>query len=108
MSTDIQLIFTTVPDAALAETIAQQLIASGLAACVKTLPACTATFRWEGKIEQAAEIPLMIVAPTVHYASLEQQLKALHPYDVPEILAIDCTDGLPDYLQWARASGSNH
>lgn len=108
MSTGIRLVFTTVPDEALAETLAQKLVTSGLAACVKTLPPCTSTYRWEGRIEHATEIPLMIVVSAARYAALEQHLKEMHPYDVPEILAVDCSDGLPHYLQWALAAGSNN
>ncbi len=108
MLTGVRLVFTTVPDEALAEALAQQLVASGLAACVKTLPACTSTYRWEDRIEHATEIPLMIVTPAARYAALEQHLKQIHPYDVPEILAVDCSDGLPDYLQWVLAAGSNN
>lgn len=108
MSTGIRLVFTAVPDEAFAETLAHQLIELGLAACVKTLPACHSTYRWAGRIERATEIPLMIVAPTGRYSALEEHLKMTHPYDVPEILAIDCSGGLPDYLQWALAAGRNN
>lgn len=100
MATQIQLIFTAVPDEAVAETLAHQLVDAGLAACVKVLPACQSTYRWEGRIERASEIPLIIVAHAERYAALERHLKAAHPYDVPEILAIDCNAGLPDYLRW--------
>lgn len=100
MATQIQLIFTAVPDEAVAETLAHQLVDAGLAACVKVLPACQSTYRWEGRIERASEIPLIIVAHAERYTALERHLKAAHPYDVPEILAIDCNAGLPDYLRW--------
>lgn len=103
MATGARLVFTTVPDEALAESLAHKLIETGLAACVKVLPACKSIYRWEGQIERAAEIPLMIVAQAECYAALEQHLKAAHPYDVPEILAVDCSDGLPDYLHWVAS-----
>ncbi|MFW9611218.1 MAG: divalent-cation tolerance protein CutA [Fluviibacter sp.] len=98
--TNTQLVLTTVPDEALAESLAHQLVESGLAACVKILPACQSTYRWAGRIDRATEIPLIIVTHTHRYAALEQALKAAHPYDVPEILAIDCSAGLPAYLRW--------
>lgn len=104
MTTEARLIFTAVPDEAFAESLAHQLIENGLAACVKVLPACNSTYRWEGQIERATEIPLMIVAHAERYAALEQHLKAAHPYDVPEILAVDCSDGLPDYLRWVASA----
>lgn len=103
MTTETRLVFTTVPDEALAESLAHQLIETGLAACVKALPACQSTYRWEGKIERATEIPLMIVAHAECYAALERHLRAAHPYDVPEILAVDCSDGLLDYLHWVAS-----
>ena len=94
------LVFTTVPDEALAETLASQLIEMRLAACVKALPASNATYRWKGQIERATEIPLIIVTTRGRYDALEQHLKATHPYDVPEILTVDSHNGLPDYLRW--------
>lgn len=100
MSTGVRLVFSTLPDAALAERLAHQLVELGLAACVKTLPVCRSTYRWEGRIEHATEVPLMIVTSTANYCALEQHLKDAHPYDIPEILAVDCSDGLPDYLRW--------
>lgn len=103
MTTRIRLVFTSVPDEALAESLAHQLVAAGLAACVKALPACRSTYRWEEQIERTTEIPLIIVAHAEGYEALEQHLKALHPYDVPEILAIDCSAGLPDYLHWVTS-----
>lgn len=106
MSTDTRLVFTTVPDAALAESLAQQLIELRLAACVKAMPACKATYRWEGQIERGTEIPLIIVTHRAAYSDLERHLKASHPYDVPEILAVDCSEGLPDYLRWVVSASS--
>lgn len=94
------LVFTAVPDETLADLLAHQLVEAGLAACVKRLPACQSTYRWAGRIEHATEIPLIIVVHDEAYAALEQHLKSAHPYDVPEILAIDCSAGLPDYLRW--------
>ena len=105
MTAQTRIVFTSAPDEALAESLAQQLVESGLAACVKALAPCQSTYRWEGKIEQSIEIPLIIVTQAASYEALEQQLRAAHPYDIPEILAIDCSAGLPDYLNWvARVS----
>ena len=104
MSTDSTracLVFTTAPDEALAEKLAQHLVASRLAACVKQLPASRVTYRWDGQIEHATEIPLVIVTTALAYPELERYLKGVHPYDVPEILAVDCSAGLPEYLRWA-------
>jgi periplasmic divalent cation tolerance protein len=100
MPADVCIVFTTAPDATVAHALAQQLVEARLAACVKSLPACQSVYRWDGHIERSEEIPLIIVAHRERYAALEQHLKTAHPYDTPEILAIDCSHGLPDYLRW--------
>ncbi len=99
-----QLLFTTAPDADIANSLAHQLVQSGLAACVKQLPPCQSTYRWQGQIESATEIPLMIISDDSRYAELEAWLKAAHPYDLPEIIALPCTQGLPAYLSWVTES----
>ena len=99
-----QLILTTVPDADVAASLAQQLVEKGLAACVKQLAPCQSTYRWQGQIESTIEIPLMIISDEARYAALETWLKAAHPYDLPEIIALPCTHGLPDYLSWVTES----
>lgn len=100
----VQLILTTLPDADVAANLAHQLIESGLAACVKQLAPCQSTYRWQGKTEVATEIPLMIISDESRYKDLEAWLKAAHPYDVPEIIALPCTHGLPEYLSWVNES----
>lgn len=100
----VQIIFTTAPDANFAGQLAHQLVASGLAACVKQLPPCQSTYRWQGQIESATEIPLIIVSDDSRYAELEVWLKEAHPYDLPEIIALPCTSGLPAYLSWVSES----
>ena len=100
----VQLIFTTTPDADVANNLAHQLVASGLAACVKQLAPCQSTYRWQGQIESATEIPLIIMSDGSRYAELEAWLKEAHPYDLPEIIALPCTSGLPAYLSWVSES----
>jgi periplasmic divalent cation tolerance protein len=99
-----QIIFTTAPDADVAGDLAHQLVASGLAACVKQLAPCQSTYRWQGQIEIATEIPLIIISDASRYAALESWLKEAHPYDLPEIIALPCTQGLPAYLGWVAES----
>ncbi len=99
-----QIIFTTAPDADVAGDLAHQLVASGLAACVKQLAPCQSTYRWQGQIEIATEIPLIIISDDSRYAALESWLKEAHPYDLPEIVALPCTQGLPAYLGWVAES----
>lgn len=98
------LVFTTLPDATQAHAIAQTLIAEGLAACVSAQAACTSVYRWQGKVEQATEVPLFIKTTAEQYGQLQQRLTELHPYEVPEIIAVPVTQGLPVYLDWVKAS----
>lgn len=100
----IQLILTTAPDADIAESLAHQLVESGLAACVKQLGPCQSTYRWQGQIESATEFPLLIMSDESRYAELEAWLKNAHPYDLPEIIALSCANGLPEYLSWVSES----
>ncbi len=93
------IVFCTVP-ATTADRLARLLVDERLAACVQALPGLRSTYRWEGAVEQADETLLLIKTSTARYAALERTLKAHHPYDVPEILAVDASAGLPAYLRW--------
>jgi len=96
-------VLTNVPDAATAETIARSLVERRLAACVYILPAVNSVYRWEGKIEQAVETMLLIKSTESRYAELEKAIVKLHPYDVPEIIALPIVAGLPEYLWWVAS-----
>lgn len=98
------LILTTAPDTEVANSLSAQLVGQGLAACVKALAPCKSTYRWQGEIERSDEIPLLIVSDDARYPELESWLKNAHPYDLPEILAIPCSGGLPAYLAWVSES----
>ena len=94
------LILTNLPDVASAEKLAHALIESRAAACVNVLPACRSIYRWEGTVETALEIPLLIKTTRAAYPLVEEIVRVQHPYDVPELIAIPITHGLPDYLDW--------
>lgn len=104
MSESARLVFCTCPDAACAETIARTVVERKLAACVGRLPGLTSVYRWRGEIETAAEHLLLIKTDATHYPALETSLRELHPYEVPEILAVPVSTGLPDYLAWLSES----
>jgi periplasmic divalent cation tolerance protein len=97
-----QVIFvmTNVPDTATARSLARALVEQKLAACVNCLPVVQSVYRWRGAVEETAEVSLLIKTRAMRYAALEAAIRAQHPYEVPEILAIAVTDGLPAYLQW--------
>ena len=94
------LVLTNVPDAALARALAQQLVEQRLAASVNILPAVQSIYQWQGAVEQADEITLLIKTEQARYAQLEAAIKAMHPYHVPEIIALPIVAGLPAYLDW--------
>lgn len=94
------LIFTNLPDRAAAMGLAQKLVDGRVAACVNVLADCTSIYRWEGRNESVSEVPVLIKTLAEHYAQLEQLIKAAHPYELPEIIAVPIVSGLPAYLKW--------
>ena len=94
------LVMTNVPDKVLAERIANALIEARAAACVNILAPCESVYRWQGLVETAAEIPLLIKTTEAAYPRVEQILRECHPYTVPEVIAVPIKYGLPAYLAW--------
>lgn len=94
------LIIANCPDEPVANTIALALVEEQLAACVNILPRVQSVYRWQGAVESASEVPLLIKTTAGRYAVLEARLRELHPYEVPEIIALPITRGLPAYLNW--------
>jgi len=97
---DILLVMTNLPDAASAEKLAHQLLVERAAACVNQLAPCTSTYRWKDNIETATEVPLLIKTTRAAYPRLEKLIHEAHPYELPEIIAVLVTAGLPSYLDW--------
>lgn len=102
------LILTNVPDLASAEKLAHALVDERAAACVNVLAPGHSIYRWQGAVQQAIEIPLLIKTTAVHYARVEEIVRAQHPYDVPELIAIPITHGLPAYLDWLATETEKH
>lgn len=94
------LVLTTLPDAEVAAELARSLVERGLAACVNVLPACRSVYRWQGGVEEDGEVPLFIKTTAELYPALETYLRSRHPYELPEIVALELVAGLPAYLQW--------
>ena len=108
MSDKVLLVLTQCPDQETAERIAGSLVERRLAACVNILGPCRSVYRWQGEIERAEEIPLLIKTTRAGYPELEAAILALHPYQVPEIVALPLDQGLPAYLAWVQAeTGEN-
>lgn len=97
------LIFTNLPDADSAQALATHLIEQRLAACVNVLAPCRSVYRWQGRVEQAAEVPLLIKTTAAGYPALEAAIRARHPYELPEIIAVPVARGLPAYLDWVAS-----
>lgn len=97
---EVLLVITNVPDRAAAERIAAELVTEGAAACVNILAECTSIYRWQGKIEHTSEVPLLIKTTRAAYPRLESTLRKLHTYELPEIIALPVSAGLPEYLNW--------
>jgi periplasmic divalent cation tolerance protein len=97
---DKLLVFTNAPDRTVAARIAQALVDARLAACVNVLAGCTSVYRWDGAVETAEELPIIIKTRACRYAEVEAAIRRLHPYELPEILAVPVVDGLPEYLEW--------
>jgi periplasmic divalent cation tolerance protein len=100
MSLPYSIIFCTCPNQESAERIARSLVEAQLAACVNILPNVTSVYRWQGEVESAQELLLIIKARSDDYVAIEQHIKALHPYTVPEIIATAVQSGSLDYLHW--------
>ena len=105
MTTDATLIMTTVADAAAAEKIANRLLEKHEAACVQEV-VIRSRYRWEGELRSDPEILLLIKTSSRASAAAMQTIRSLHDYDVPEIVAVPVTDGLPDYLAWIAREAS--
>ena len=95
-----QIVLTTCPDEACAERIARVLVVEGLAACVNILPPMRSIYTWKGKIEDASEQLLVIKSAAARFPAIRDRLRSLHPYELPEIIAVPIVDGLPEYLAW--------
>ena len=102
------LVLTNLPDAASAEILANALIDSRAAACVNVLAPCHSIYRWQGAVETAEEIPVLIKSTAANYPRVEEIVRAHHPYAVPELIAIPITRGLPAYLDWLALETEKH
>ncbi len=104
MAGEVLLVLSTFPDPETARRIGRQLVEERLAACANLLPAVESIYWWEGKVETGQETLVLFKTPADRYAALEETLRRLHPYDVPEIIAAPIERGLTDYLTWVARS----
>lgn len=98
------VILCTAPDQATAQQLATLALEARLAACVTLLPGATSCYLWQGRIEQSSEVQMLLKCDSDHQQALCDLLKAAHPYDVPELLALPVQHGDSEYLSWLNAS----
>lgn len=101
--TQVIVTFCTCPDKETAEKIARLLVESSLAACVNILPSLTSVYSWQGQIESAEEHLLLIKSPKAAYKAIETAVRSQHPYELPEIIAVNAEQGLPEYINWIHS-----
>ena len=97
---EVLLVMTNLPDRNAAERIAASLVTEGVAACVNVLADCTSVYHWEDKLNRTTEVPLLIKTTKAAYPRLQDALRKLHPYEIPELIALPVSAGLPEYLSW--------
>ena len=96
----VLLVLTNLPDRPAAEKLAEVLVSEGLAACVNVLAPCRSVYRWKGALQNDEEIPVLIKTTVARYPALEAAIRANHPYELPEIVALPVERGLAAYLDW--------
>jgi len=97
------VVFCTCPDETVAERIAAVLVGEGLAACVNRIAGVASTYRWEGKICRDSEQLLLIKTTRERFDALRERILTLHPYELPEVIAVDIAVGSAPYLAWIDA-----
>ncbi|MGE0160329.1 MAG: divalent-cation tolerance protein CutA [Gemmatimonadales bacterium] len=95
-------VLTTLPSADVAERIGAALVEERLVACANVLPGVRSIFRWKGSVSTEAEVLVVLKTTTLRLEALHQRLIELHPYEVPELIALDVRAGHPPYLDWVR------
>jgi len=98
--TDGLLVITTLPNADAAAELAKNVVGERLAACANLIPALRSIYKWQGKIQDENEVLILFKTRQVHYESLKARILELHPYEVPEVLAIPVEQGYAAYLDW--------
>jgi periplasmic divalent cation tolerance protein len=104
MAEESLVVFATFPDLETARRIVRKLVEERLAACGNLIPGVESIYRWQGAVETSAEILVILKTDHTRYPQLEKRLSEMHPYDVPECLALPVNHGLPAYLQWVADS----
>jgi periplasmic divalent cation tolerance protein len=100
MAAQVLIVFTTWPDQEQARSACRTLVEEQLAACGNILPTIESIYRWKGAVETSKEVLVLLKTTSDEYVALAARVKELHPYEVPEIIAVSAAAGLPEYLAW--------
>ncbi|WP_426701084.1 divalent-cation tolerance protein CutA [Rhodanobacter sp. Col0626] len=106
MSETVLICYCSCPDAASARTIAEALVGERLAACVNHLPGIHSTYRWQGQLTTGSEELLLIKTSAGRFDALKNRLLELHPYELPELIAVPVEYGHAAFLDWVRANAT--
>lgn len=101
----VLLCYCTCPNADSAQLLAHALVSESLAACVNRIPAVHATYRWNGEVTTDSEELLLIKTTAARFEALKEHVLALHPYELPELIAVPVACGHAAYLDWVRRAG---
>ena len=96
----VLVVITNLPDRASADKLADILVGQRVAACVNILAPCRSVYRWKDEVQHDEEHPMLIKTTAERYPALEAAIRANHPYELPEIIAVPVERGLPEYLGW--------
>ncbi len=101
------IVLCSCPDEAVAERIASTLVEERLAACVNRIPGITSTYRWQAKVQHEHECLLLIKTRSERFDAVRERIVELHPYELPEVIAVDIVLGHAPYLAWIEAETGN-
>jgi periplasmic divalent cation tolerance protein len=108
MSDDAIVVFMTAANGEEASRLAEMLVGAHLAACVQILTEIESVYRWQGKIERSSEVLLLVKTTRDKFDELEREVRALHSYDTPEIVAVPIVAGSAPYLEWLVKSAASN
>ena len=102
------LVITNMPDVTSATVLAHAIIEQRAAACVNLLAPCTSVYRWDDRVETTTEIPVLIKTTKDAYAQIETLIRAMHPYELPEIISVPVSEVSSEYLSWVSAETQSY
>ncbi len=106
VSVACQVLLVTAPDAEVGARLARTLVEEHLAACVNLIPGIRSIYRWEGKVQEDGEVLLVIKTRQDRVAALSRRVHELHPYELPELIAVGVVGGSERYLEWLRGEAA--